>query len=1537
MSKPGSAVRFGGVDDQIQTGRAAILLGDPEDLSLLSRPRPRILAMHGAKSNDEVTMMQLRNLGITDENYDIVYLRGNVKVEQGDESIAEIVQGPYFSWFDVENLDDAEDAIITCIRDILNVVQYFGPFDGVYGFSNGAAMAMLVAGIADDPSLRKKLNELKEKEQNKKTGSTFSRRGSTFSRRGSTFSRRLSNFGMSTRNIGMSTRNIGMSTRNIGMSTRNIGMSKRDIGVSGRQLTMPAKDRTSVRSKMKKFSPEQLKTDDDFVVAPFKFVIFSHAASHFKSVMNLRQAAGLDANKHLDLGVFTTPSFHLLGIEDSLKSQGEKIASLYSNRKVLYLPGGHGISREQRKDKVLQESIDEFTMSFGNPPPKVPTADFKTISKVTQIAVLPHAQIALIKFNRANLPSRKAEGATIISLLEEWNADRPFLRESRVADVNKCTTYGDIREFIKGGKGDLRRIGVKPGEVIAYGAPPGGGAAPALAFLAFGAQTATAPLAPSTAEPDALDALEQFHVTHLVLFEGVNCPGVEAAFKKYVSMGKGKLHKAVISNGNQPGIFDFVDQEGRTLSNKELTDKPLKNGETDTCLLLRTSGTTARPKGVPLQQDALVNNGVILASSMQLKENDVCYSVMPLFHIGGISASIMCTLATGGSVCCDSEPFDPSRMVDALALSRPQPTWYSSVPTIHNATVSFLKDLASTDPKYNSYGVDENGIWAKGHSLRMIRSGAAALLGPDGEALTKAYGGIPIFPTYSMSEQMPISQPPAGKGDTLTDKPGSVGMPVAASTAIVNRSTLRPVKHGEEGEIAISGETVLKNYLENPEADSKAYFDLTLDIGSNILGDITTGGFYFLTGDVGTIDRDGFLSLKGRAKELIKKGGEQVSPFEVEEPLLNHPWVKTPICFPVPSKLYGEEVGCALVLSTSAPEDLELRDLVKAMRSWLKEVQVAPVKWPTKWKIVKDEELPKTKTKKYIRIGLSTHLGMNPVTENKTLKDTQKDSPKARIDWACLSGLRFLLACYVMFMHIGSDKSWSYFNNLRGLPWHVHVFFTLGGYSMASPMNPVIKKKFAYFKARIWAMYPMYAIALVFLLINLLVVCRPSTFDKNFHWGAQDDDLTRGFYCEGTAATPESYWGSLVLTIVTYILGMAITPGFLLSWWMGYYLFFSSMYYQCLAVFPITYNTLYMKTKSKTRLLLMIIIGLMLLNVGILCAAWFSMKDAEKFDDNYDAAKKWNIGILSWYLFGPFWGLYFVIGAATAFLYDAYRPNERHNAWIWGFVADGCTLTLIAFSIATIAQGKSFYGENDDLEMFMRPDEANQLIDTAVVDRMWDAGYARMFCPLTTLWIFALSTGRGLTANFFAQPFLYVTLSPHAYNCYLFHQPVAQWYYAATRKGDWWNWWNYRKTMYWFSPEPCPTEWYEYFLVVGLVVGWSHLMNENLEPAVGKIFDSIINRIGKGKNEEIEEDSTIVIMNIISGMTGIEPQSNWTMEECGLASIGLPSLVALLNKNFSKKGKNVTITAADLISAETIADMAIVVDEAKKLSDARGV
>ena len=194
----------------------------------------------------------------------------------------------------------------------------------------------------------------------------------------------------------------------------------------------------------------------------------------------------------------------------------------------------------------------------------------------------------------------------------------------------------------------------------------------------------------------------------------------------------------------------------------------------------------------------------------------------------------------------------------------------------------------------------------------------------------------------------------------------------------------------------------------------------------------------------------------------------------MEEVICYHPWIKTSLCVSFPSKVYGEEVGCALVLSIEAPIDVkaDTKTVIKTMRSWLKQRQLAPYKWPTKWTIIEDHELPRTATKKLVRVNTAKKLGFLDV-EGESEVEVAKNQTKAAIDWDVITGFRFCLACYVMFMHIGSNASWSTLNNLRGWPWHVHCFFTLGGFSMASPMNPKIQKKFSYFKSRIAHMYPL--------------------------------------------------------------------------------------------------------------------------------------------------------------------------------------------------------------------------------------------------------------------------------------------------------------------------------------------------------------------------------------------------------------------------------------------------------------------------------
>jgi acyl-CoA synthetase (AMP-forming)/AMP-acid ligase II len=643
---------------------------------------------------------------------------------------------------------------------------------------------------------------------------------------------------------------------------------------------------------------------------------------------------------------------------------------------------------------------------------------------------MPQKQVALVRLDESRLVGGGLTGrdnvrTTIGSLLKAQPRDKPFLYNAR-ANGGICTSYGQLSDFILG-DGNLSNLGVQQNEVVAYGCPAGATALATVAFLSIASFAIAAPLAPNTSKADTLDALKQFNAKYLIIFEGVECPEVNAAFEQYSSQGKAKIIRAFVQYTN-PGIFAYTKRSpSHDGTQNKFTNTAIRlcrvssehSRSNGTCLLLRTSGTTSRPKVVQLTQRDLIRNGGILASSLGLDDNDVCYSVMPLYHIGGLSASILSTLVSGGTVCCETSQFNPERMIDALATSNPKPTWYSAVPTIHNATVDFIKTIEKSIPsspkktwrsnrnanKHAGYGISD-GIWLpadkdgrEGHSLRFIRSGAAELSSADALALSQTYGGIPCIPTYSMSEQMPITQPPAGKYDMIHEKPGSVGVAIAGSIAIVN-GCLRPLRHGKVGELAISGSTVMTKYLENPEADRKSFFYLPLDI---VGSPEEMMGRYFLTGDTGQMDKEGFITLKGRTKELIKKGGEQISPFEVEDVLKKHHWVHNAICFSVPSKFYGEAVGAALVLSNTGPTDIDLDEIISEMRTLMKKCKFDPLKWPMRWKIVMDEDLPKTKTQKYIRIGLSKVLGLDEDAAMISMPSLVESSEKkASIDYKVL-------------------------------------------------------------------------------------------------------------------------------------------------------------------------------------------------------------------------------------------------------------------------------------------------------------------------------------------------------------------------------------------------------------------------------------------------------------------------------------------------------------------------------------------------------
>lgn len=207
---------------------------------------------------------------------------------------------------------------------------------------------------------------------------------------------------------------------------------------------------------------------------PFKFAILACGAgySRIKDLGITMCGAGiLDDGEGGDT-LIDVKSLHIIGIEDRHKTESERLASLYLDPCVLYHPGGHSIGREIKTHKDTIEEIGRFVRSQGDPVQAPLSNNFITLNEVSSIAIQPHVQMALVQLKDHWLPGGGKHSATIFDCLNAQDRNKPFLNDARDKDRSNNTTYGDLKDFIRGGNGDLRRIGVKLGDVVAYGAPP---------------------------------------------------------------------------------------------------------------------------------------------------------------------------------------------------------------------------------------------------------------------------------------------------------------------------------------------------------------------------------------------------------------------------------------------------------------------------------------------------------------------------------------------------------------------------------------------------------------------------------------------------------------------------------------------------------------------------------------------------------------------------------------------------------------------------------------------------------------------------------------------------------------------------------------------------------------------------------------------------------------------------------------------------------------------------------------------------------
>lgn len=424
-------------------------------------------------------------------------------------------------------------------------------------------------------------------------------------------------------------------------------------------------------------------------------------------------------------------------------------------------------------------------------------------------------------------------------------------------------TYGGLRAQVQAVAEALRAFGIERGDRVGMAIP--NSLQTIVCFLAASEAGTAAPLNPAYKEDEFRFYLDDTNAKVLLLPPD----GAEEARRA--------------ADGRVPVLTVGMDAAGIVSLTGAPQGRSYEPPSVDAvALVLHTSGSTGRPKRVPLSHANLSISAHNVARSYALGSSDVSLCVMPLFHVHGLVASTLATLATGGTVVVPAK-FNPLSFWRVARDYRV--TWYSAVPTLHQLLLA-RAEPGATRP-------------AGAEHLRFIRSCSASLPPQVMHDLEAAFGA-PVLEAYGMTEaahQMASNPLPPG-----ARKPGSVGPGTDVRITIMDSSG-QHLNPGERGEVCIQGPNVIRGYENNPEANATSFFD-----------------GWFRTGDQGFLDADGYLMLVGRLKEMINRGGEKISPREIDEVLLTHPAIAEAVCFGIPHKTWGEEVAAAVVLREAVTE-----------------------------------------------------------------------------------------------------------------------------------------------------------------------------------------------------------------------------------------------------------------------------------------------------------------------------------------------------------------------------------------------------------------------------------------------------------------------------------------------------------------------------------------------------------------------------------------------------------------------------------------
>lgn len=513
-----------------------------------------------------------------------------------------------------------------------------------------------------------------------------------------------------------------------------------------------------------------------------------------------------------------------------------------------------------------------------------------------------------------------ARAGTLAGLLE-WRAAEAPATVAILAPGKESLTYRELNALVRTQHDALRESGILPDDRVAVVLPDGYDTAACM--LTIAASAVCVPINPVSSEADLCMLFRRLRARAVVTTSLDTRAGRAAR-----QTGTGVFTLTPDKHPGSPISHVVPAAQGR--ANKVNADISGEEPD-DTALLLITSGSTGQPKLVSLSHANVLAAASATSHAYQLSERDRRLNFMPLYHVQGFVGSLVASLVAGASIVC-MQGFEPSRVPEWVSAWAA--TWYSATPTMHHEI------LRARSARLGGMHVD---------GLRFVRAGSAALPGKLRGLLEDALG-VPVIESYGMTEAHQIASTPM---EPERFRPGTVGPPTGSEIAILRAAGAGFADAGCLGEIVIRGPNVMRGYADDPSANRESFVD-----------------GWFRTGDIGMLDDEGYLIVHSRLKEIINRGGEKVSPREVDDVLLGHPAVAEAITFPVPDARLQEDVGAAIVLADGARLDAaELRRYAGT--------RLPPFKVPNHIAFV--DSIPRTQGGKVRRAGLAEELAARRV------------------------------------------------------------------------------------------------------------------------------------------------------------------------------------------------------------------------------------------------------------------------------------------------------------------------------------------------------------------------------------------------------------------------------------------------------------------------------------------------------------------------------------------------------------------------------